>query len=396
MKTVSHRNTFYCIYYSNFLNGGFYVMSQTTKIGTVEAIFLVVTIMINHIILNLPKALLDSCGSATLLNIVFVTAIALCIVYLISRLLKHFPSMDVLDISEFLGGKLLKNIIGILFMIYFLLAASTFLRSFCESVKIIYFPRTPVFLLILLFVIGIILTNRLGMQSIVRANLIFVPAVLFSIIFIFVANMDNFTIQRMFPLFGNGISTTFFSGISNLFAFGGISLLYFIPPNLKDSKEFKKVAITSILLSGIWLLFSIATLLFIFPSIITTDEILPLYLASRFIEFGRFFQRLDAVFLLIWIISIMSYLSTLLALVTNIFRKVSSFKYPYITIYVAAIVIFLVSLIPQNYVQVHFLETTVYKYIVLGLVFVVSLTILILATLKYKKQHKLKGDALIE
>jgi len=371
-------------------------MSQTTKIGTVEAIFLVVTIMINHIILNLPKALLDSCGSATLLNIVFVTIIALGIVYLISRLLKHFPSMDILDISEFLGGKLLKNIIGILFMIYFLLAASTFLRSFCESVKIIYFPRTPVVLLILLFIIGIILTNRLGMQSIIRANLIFVPAILFSIIFIFLANMDNFTIQRMFPLFGNGIPTTFFSGISNLFAFGGISLLYFIPPSLKDSKEFKKIAITSIVLSGIWLLFSIATLLFIFPSIITTDEILPLYLASRFIEFGRFFQRLDAVFLLIWIISIMSYLSTLLALITNIFRKVSSFKYPYITIYIAAIVIFLVSLIPQNYVQVHFLETTVYKYIVLGLVFVVSLTILILATLKCKKQHKLKGDALIE
>lgn len=371
-------------------------MSQTTKIGSIEAIFLIVTIMINHIILNLPKTLLDICGSSTLLNIVFVTAIALCIVYLISKLLRHFPSMDILDISEFLGGKLLKNIIGILFMIYFLFAASTFLRSFCESVKIIYFPRTPVIILILLFIIGIIFTNRFGIQSIIRANLIFVPTVLFSIIFIFLANIDNFTIQRMFPLFGNGISTTFFSGISNLFAFGGISLLYFIPPSLKGSKEFKKVAITSIILSGIWLLFSIATLLFMFPSIVTTDEILPLYLASRFIEFGRFFQRLDAVFLLIWIVSITSYLSTLLALVTNIFKKITSFQYPYIIIYGAAIIIFLLSLIPQNYVQVHFLETTVYKYMVLGLVFIISLAILILATLKYRKLHKMKGDALIE
>lgn len=371
-------------------------MSETTKIGNIEAIFLVVMIMINHIILNLPKVLLDSCGSSTLLNIVFVTMITLCIVYFISKISKHFPSMDILDISEFLGGKLLKNIIGILFMIYFLFSSSIFLRSFCESVKIIYFPSTPVILLILLFIIGIVFTNRLGMQSIVRANLIVIPAILFSIIFIFFANMENFTVQRMFPLFGNGVSTTFFSGISNLFAFGGISLLYFIPPRLKDSKEFKKVAMTSIILSAIWLLFSVATLLFIFPSVMTTDEILPLYLASRFIEFGRFFQRLDAVFLLIWIVSIMSYLSTLLAFVINIFRKITSFQYPYITIYGGSIIIFLLSLIPQNYAQIHFLETTIYKYIVIGLVFMISLIVLILATLKIQKQHKKKGDALIE
>lgn len=371
-------------------------MSQTTKIGKIEAIFLIVTIMINHIILNLPKVLLDWSGSSTLLNIIFVTIIALCIVYFISKLLKHFPNMDILDISEFLGGKFLKNVIGILFMIYFLFAASTFLRSFCESIKIIYFPRTPILLLILLFVIGIVLCNRLGIQSIIRANLIFIPFVLFSIIFVFFANLNNFTVQRMFPLFGNGIVPTFFSGVSNLFAFGGISLLYFIPPGLQDSKEFKKIAMTSIILSGIWLLLSVATLLFIFPSIVTTDEILPLYLASRFIEFGRFFQRLDAAFLLIWIISMVSYLSILFAFIVSIFRKITTFQYPYITIYGGAFIIFLLSLIPQNYAQVHFLETTVYKYIVLGLVFIISLSILIFATLKFKKQNIKKGDALIE
>lgn len=371
-------------------------MSQTTKIGNIEAIFLIVTIMINHIILNLPKALLDLSGSSTLLNIVFITLIALCIVYFISKLLKHFTCMDILDISEFLGGKFLKNAIGILFMIYFLFSASIFLRSFCESVKSIYFPKTPVIFLILLFVIGIILTNRLGMQSIIRANLIFIPIVLFSIVFIFLANLDNFTIQRIFPILGNGISPTFFSGASNLFAFGGISLLYFIPPSLKDSKDFKKISKISIILSGIWLLFSVATLLFMFPSIMTTDEILPLYLASRFIEFGRFFGRLDALFLLIWIISIMAYLSILLSFIISIFKKLTLFKYSNITIYGVALLIFVLSIIPKNYVQVYFLETTIYKYFVLILVFAISLAILILSALKFKKQHKGKGDVLIE
>ena len=371
------------------------VNMSSSKISNIEAIFFVATIMMNHIIMNLSKSLIDFSGSATILNIIFVLIIILAIVYFVSKTMKHFPGQDIIDISSFLGGKLLKNIIGILFLLYFLFSASVFLRSFCESLKIIYFENTPIAFLILLFIIGIVLCNRLGFKAIVKANLIFMPFVLFSIIFVFIANIDNFTFQRIFPLLGNGVSTTFFSGISNLFAFSGLSLLYFIPPHLKEEKDFKKVAFSSMILSGIWLLFSIATLLFIFPSMVISEEILPLYLASRFIEFGRFFQRLDAIFIFIWIISIISYLSILVNLMVQIFRKITNFKYQYAAIYLFSILVFALSLIPQNFAQIQFLETTVYKYIVLALVFVISLFILLFASLKNKRLRK-KGETLID
>ncbi len=344
-------------------------MTESYKIGSIEAIFLVLTITVNHIITNLPKALIAQTGTATLLNIVYLTIIILGIVFLISKLLKRFPNQDIVDIAEFLGGKVLKNIIGILFIVYFFIASSTFLRSFCENVKIIYFPRTPVIILAILFLVGVVLCNRHGLHSIVRANLIILPIVLFSIIFIFFANIENFTVQRIFPLLGNGINATFCSGISNIFAFSGLIILYFLPPHLQDNKQFKTVAITSMILSAIWLLFSIATLLFIFPFTVTSEEIMPLYLAGRFIEFGRFFQRLDAIFLMTWIISITSYLSIVVAMIVNTFKKLTNFKYSYIAIYISAIIILILSLLPQNYNQIHFLETTVYKYMVLIMTF---------------------------
>ena len=95
-------------------------MSSTDKIGNIEAIFLILTIMINHIILNLPKGLISFSGSATILNILFMIIIILLLTYLVCSLLKHFPGLDILDISGFLGGKKLKYTIGALFMIYFL------------------------------------------------------------------------------------------------------------------------------------------------------------------------------------------------------------------------------------------------------------------------------------
>ena len=115
---------------------------------------------------------------------------------------------------------------------------SIFLRSFSEGLKIIFFPRTTVPTIMLLFLIAMIMVNRLGFHSIVRSNLFFMPIILFSILFIFIANLDSFTFERMMPLFGNGFFSTFFSGLSNLFAFGGISFLYLLPPYLKEQKKY--------------------------------------------------------------------------------------------------------------------------------------------------------------
>lgn len=61
------------------------------KIGNIEAIALIITIMINHIILNLPKDIIQSTSSGAIINVIFISIIALLIVYLISKLLKNFP-----------------------------------------------------------------------------------------------------------------------------------------------------------------------------------------------------------------------------------------------------------------------------------------------------------------
>ena len=324
----------------------------STKISNIEAIFFILTIMINHIIMNLPKSILNFSGSSSILNIIMILIITLIIVYFITIVMKKFPNQDILDISEYLGGKTLKIIIGILFLLYFLFSASIFLRSFCESLKIIYFRRTPIVFVIMFFITGIIICNRLGFGAIIRSNMIFMPIILFSIIFIFFANISNFDFIKMFPLFGNGIVTTFFSGISNLYAFAGLSLLYFVPPYLKREDDFEKVAFTSIILSGIWLI------------------------------------RLDSIFLLIWIISILSYLSILVSLMTSIFKKLTHFKYHYANVYLFSILTFICSLIVPNYNQSRFLKTHVYQWIVLILVFIISLAVLLFAYLKNKHKKK--------
>ena len=366
------------------------------KIGTIEAIALVLTVGINHIILNLPQDIINSTSSASILNVIFVSMIALGIVFLIAKLFEKFPGMDIFDIGKYLGGKWLQFLLQIAFFAYFIFTISILLRSFSEGLKIIFFPRTPVPIIMFLFLMAMIILNKLGKISIIRANLFFMPLVLFSILFIFIANVENFTVQRALPLLGNGVSSTFFSGLSNLFAFGGISYLYLIPPHLKDQKNYTKIVLISIGISAFFLVISVATLLFTFPFVTTSEEIFPLYLAARFIEFGRFFQRLDAVFVLIWILSMIGYLSIAFSFASDIFQKMAKLQSPKWIFSLLALLVFGIALLPQNMEQVSFLEENVYSSIILVLVFEVCLSILVLSNIKHYWINRKKGAMTVE
>ena len=201
-----------------------------SKIGTKEAIMVVLIIIITHTISSLPRDILVVTKSATIINLIFVSMLAILFAYLVVKLMKNFAGSDIVDISEYLGGKVFKNIIGIIFILYFLITSSLLLRNFCESLKIIYYPMTNILFIITFFVIAVCIANRLDFNASLKTNLLIVPLVLASIVFLFFANMNKFVPQRAFPIFGDGLFQTFILGLGNLSAFGGITFLYFLPP----------------------------------------------------------------------------------------------------------------------------------------------------------------------
>lgn len=372
---------------------------ENIKIGSIAAIFLVITIMINHICLNLPKNIVDNNSSSTPLNIIYISILAIILVLLICNLFKRFPGQDILDISNFLFGKQFKFLVGILFLIYLLSTGGIFLRDFCEALKIIYFSQTQIYYILLLFIITVAIVAKLGDRAIIRANLLLLPITLLGITFIFIANIKNLVPQKIFPLLGYGFNKTFIEGLGNLYAFGNISVLYFLPSYLKDIKQFKKVSIISIVISCIYLLLCLSLLLIMFTFILSNQEIMPLYLASRFIEFGTFFQRVDAIFLLIWIWTMVLHLAILIMLSIKIFQKITIIKNRNIIIYFFSFIVFIISLIPKNLVQINFFENVIYKDIVLYFVLLSCILILLFANIKYKlinKKKEKKEEILLE
>lgn len=361
-------------------------MNVLQKIGKLEAIALIIMISINQIFLNLSNTIIVNVGSSAWINVIVISLVAILFCLLINKLFKPFPTHDIVDISEYLGKKTLKTIIGILYILFFVFISAIILRYLTNSLKLIYFEKSPLVFLLILFLIPVVFAVRLGIKPISRVNLIFIPIVLISMIIILFSTAKDFVPQRLFPILGFGANQTFLLGLNNIFTFSGIAYLYFLMPLLKNPADFKKVALISTIVSSIYIFLSVICLIMMFPFIPFTDEMLSIYLLTRLIEFGKFFQRIDAIFVLIWILSAFSFLAITLEFINRIFKKLAKLKTHKEIAYSLCAIIFSLALVFENSAEVKFMQNIVLKYFVILLVFIISLIILLLANLKVKKE----------
>lgn len=361
-------------------------MNVLQKIGKLEAIALIVMVSMNQIFLNLSNIIIVNTGTSAWINVIVISAVAILFCLLITKLFKPFPAHDIVDISEYLGKKTLKTIIGILYILFFIFISAVVLRYLTNSLKLIYFEKSPLTFLLILFLIPVVFAVRLGIKPISRVNLIFIPIVLISIIIILFSTISDFVPQRIFPILGFGANETFLIGLNNIFTFSAFAYLYFLIPLLKNPDDFKKVALSSITISAIYIFLSVICLIMMFPFISFTDEMLSIYLLARLIEFGKFFQRVDAIFVLIWILSAFSFLAITVEFANRIIKKLVNLKTHKELAFSICAIIFSLALSLANFSTIKFMQTQILKYFVIALVFVISLIILILANLKLKKE----------
>lgn len=201
---------------------------------------------------------------------------------------------------------------------------------------------------------------------------------------LFASSLTDFGIENFLPVLGYGFNKTFISGFSNLFAFAEVNVLFLLIPHLKKPDELKKISITAISISSIYLLLAVISSMFLVPSNLSFEPIFSVYYAARRISLGDFLERLDPVFILVWIICVFSYISIGLFFSLNTFRKSTNIKSSKPMSYCFVTLIFTISLCISNVGQITYILSTFYKYIPLIFTFGICFGVLILASIKKK------------
>ncbi len=360
-------------------------MENNFKLKKYQAIALIIIIMINKLILNVPFYIVDLVGNGAIVNIIYISIIDLIGLLVIIKLFEKFDGKDILDISEFVGTSKLKAIVGLLSIILLFSVAFITIIDFSNVLHTIYFSSFPLIYILIFFIIGILIANLINFRAISNIISLIAPFAIISILITFFARIGDFDITNLTPVLGENYHTTFVMGLLNTFAMYFIVYIYFLKPLLQNQTEFKKISIISYIISVIMILLTVVPILTLFNTADGNEPINSLFLLARQIEFGNFIQRVDAIFIMLWILSIYAYLSFVIFLINRIIKKIINISNEKMLTFSTCSLLFGLALIPLNMSHIHFIEDTVYRYMVIGFIFGLGIILLIWANIKYRK-----------
>lgn len=363
-------------------------MDDIPKIGKLEAIGLHLAVISNNIIFSMTSIIFNSSGSGSWLNMIYVSIISIVFMLIIIALYKSFPGLDLLDISKYLGGKKLKYIFSILYSVLFISFSAICVRYYVNDLHIIYFSDYNFLFLILITFIPIVISSQIGLKAVYGANLVIIPITVLSIVLLLSISIRDFSWQRLFPVLGYGANNLFIKQSLNIFAFNIIGYMYFLPPYLKEAKDFKKISLFSIIVCGLYLLLTILALTMTFAYSFKADESFSLYLISRLATLGRFFQRIEAIFFFIWILAFLSFLSFNIYLISSILKKGFNLGSSKELIYSISAIIIGLSLSFKNIASVSSFAGTFFKTYTVSIIFVISFIVILLAYFKKRRCTK--------
>ncbi len=323
-------------------------MTKEGSFGMQEAICLLTITTVSKVFYTSPSMVMKVVGTAGWYMTLISAAIAAIALTPIFSLLNRFPGKNIMEIYDISLGKVGGSILSFLLFVIILITTAVNMKEFTEVLIVYVYPESPPGYIIGLLLLVIILAAYLGLESIARVSRLLGGILLFGLISVLILASKNYNISHLFPLLGYGAKPIIINGLLRSSAYGEMIVIGIFVRSLQGIKYIKKAACYSLILSGAIISISIFAFTLSFPYYTGKEITAPMYLMTTLISYGGFFQRLEAIFLFIWSISLLIALSFLFYMNLMIYCHIFNIKDKRPLILPLAIILYTLTMIPEN------------------------------------------------
>ncbi len=246
-----------------------------------------------------PAQFFKISGSAAVLTALYSGAVFLAVLFLLLILLQKFGILSRL----FARGSAAHGAARCLLAAYWLFGLVFALRSFLYVLHHISYMRSPDWFLILFFLIGAGVTALCGAKAVYRMHSLMVPLIGTAAIVIAVLGLKYAEPLYLVPILGSGAASVFGAGLSTLFLYSdSVLILQLIPRCRKEVKPVRTIMIgasLAVLCNVVLVLLSAMS----YPAAMEPYVSVLLYPLTKAAYFGKFWSRLDALYLLVFLVS---------------------------------------------------------------------------------------------
>lgn len=332
-------------------------MLNEGKIGVFEAICIVAIMSSTKVLYSSTRAVVEISGTTGWLTTIISGGTALVGFYFITLLMNRFPGRELVSVFETVFGRIVGIVISLVISLFFLFNSAAFAREFVEAVKVYVYPLSPPSFLLIIFVLAVMTILYFGFECVARTAALFAWPMLTGLAVIVVLAIPLYQISNLYPLLGHGPVKIITTGMLRSSVYGDTLALAVVINSLQGISHFKKSGLTAVILSTLIIAVSIFIYDLSFPYFIASENTIPLYALTRSIEYGRFFQRFEAIFLFVWSISAILASAINLYFALSIYSKVFRIDDHRALILPQTVIIFTASIIPPD------ISTIAYDYV---------------------------------
>jgi hypothetical protein len=354
---------------------------QSGKMGIAECLAMVFIMTFARIFLTTPaRTLMEQASLAWVAGLLSGLA-AIVILFVINRLFLH-QSGDLLQVAEAYLGKPGLWLIGLYYIGVFLIDAMLLLRQYTENTLLTALPQIEFTLVLVMYGFTIAVMLYIGLEPICRATYLIMPFALGGLLIVLAALIPFYDVYGLFPLQGRGIDVLFGKGLLG----GGINIACIAPALLANTFHDRKTWFAGSLF-GVSLSIgfkSLAILVFtlIFGTAVGQERILPFYELSRLVYLGRFVQRIEALFIMLWVIN--GILAIALHIYIGLYLFTRLFDLPSMRPLLPIMIILIASLtaLPEDVAAILELESSITRTLFNGGLYGIPLLLLLLSLWK--------------
>lgn len=349
------------------------------RIGGKETVFTITSLMIGVGILTLPRTVAKATSSSDgWVSILIAGGITLIMAWLVAKLSTRFRNRTFLEFVGDKAGKPVAIAVGLAFFLYFLSFTSYITRSVAELTKQYLFDRTPVEVVSLGFLLVVIYAVSGSRVGLVRLTMLFLPFVLLVTGIFLLMSVNLFEFKKLMPVLHSDWGSILSGVQESIFSFLGFEGVLFYVTLMRKPEEAPKLTFIGVMIAIVTYVSIYIFTIAVFSYEVTENIMYPtIELAREVTVPGDFFERLESLFLIFWLVSIFA--TTSIALDVSVqsvsyFTKLDKKK----LLYVLAPILYLLSMYPQNIVQLSNLGKLVsYMGIVTALIIPVMLFLVV-------------------
>jgi len=271
------------------------------KMTKLQGILLMMSTIAPTAIVSVPSVVVQLSEQDAWVSIIIAMVAGGLFSLLIGSICRQNTQTTFLDWLRVRLGSKAGTAIGILLTYYYLISVVIEMREFVNFIGENVLSRTPVYFLLIITVAVVMYGVSQGIVNIARVNLIVLPLSLLVFIVTGILLLKNIHIENLLPLWEHPLRKVAQGSMTPTTWLLQVSILLLIAPFMSKPEEAGKVGMWGIVLTSIELGIIVVAAITIIGSRLISIMSYPTFYMIGIIQIGTFLERIDLLFISIWI-----------------------------------------------------------------------------------------------